>query len=356
MLGAVLKQKKIFIVILSVLLIAIIGVTWWAIMLRTTLSTDNAKVAGDLTDVSSKVPSKISKIWVEEGQEVKAGQLLVTLDDSQYKINLEQARATLHLAQATYAKLPDDVQSAAASVEKATAGLAASEANLESVRVALSDAKRQLEKNRELFSAGGISQEALAMIESNYSKAKSNYDAAAANVEASRASLKSAQITAGSLSNSLAEVYLAQVEQAQAAYDSAQLAQDHTGIYAEFDGTVLRIPVSVGENVTALQTLLTICDLKNTWITANIEERKIDRIKVGETVDVSIDAYPGKVFTGKVVEVGGVSQSTFSILSVESTSGSYTKVAQRIPIKIKVDSGDVVLKPGMSALAKIHTQ
>ena len=351
------NKKKASILILSIvlLIVAVAGI-WWGISLRTTLKTENAKVTGDLADVSSKVAGKISKIYVEEGQEVKAGQLLVKLDDSQYRINLEQAQAALHVAQANYQKLPDDVQSAGAAVEKSAAGLTAAEASRNSALVALNDAKRLLEKNKELFSAGAISQEALDTSESNYRKAQSNYDAAAANVEASQASLKVSQVTVGTLNNSAAAVYLAQVEQAQAAYNSAQLAEDNTSIYAEFNCNVLRIPVSVGENVTASQTLLTLSNLKNTWITSNIEEKKIGRVKTGEKVDVKIDAYPGKVFAGEVIEVGTSSQSTFSLLSAESTSGSFTKVAQRIPVKIKVDSGDAILKPGMSAVIKIYTK
>lgn len=351
------NKKKLGIVILvAVLLIGAIAGIWWAVSLRTTLKTENAKVTGDLADVSPKVSGKVSKIYVEEGQEVKAGQLLIKLDDSQYKINLEQAQAALHVAQANYQKLPDDVKSAGAAVEKSAAGLTAAEASLKSAQVALNDAKRQLEKNKKLYASGAISEEALHTYESNLEKAQSNYDAAAANVEASQAGLNAAQITVGSLNNSAAAVYIAQVEQAQAAYNSAKLAEDNTSIYAEFSGNVLRIPVSEGENVAASQTLLTLSDLKNTWITANIEEKKISRVMVGEEVKVNIDAFPGKVFTGKVTEVGTASQSTFSLISTDSTSGSFTKVAQRIPVKIKVDSGDAVLKPGMSAVVKIRTK
>lgn len=342
-------------ILLLVLLVGLAGGIWWSIALRTTLKTDNAKVAGDLVDVSSKVAGKVQKIYVKEGQEVKAGQILVKLDDSQYRINLEQAEAALHVAQANYQKLLDDVKSARAAVDKAMAGLAANEANLKSAQVVLDDAKRQMEKNQVLYEAGAISQEAFNSIKSSYRRAQSNYDAAAANVEAARASLKDAQIKLASINNSTAAIYLAQIEQAQAAYNSAKLAYDNTSIYAQFDGTVLRIPVSVGENVTVSQILLTISNLKNTWVAANIEEKEIYRVKTSQKVDVRIDAFPGRVFPGEVMEVGSVSQSTFSLISTESTSGSYTKVAQRIPVKIKVNSGDIVLKPGMSAVVKIHT-
>jgi membrane fusion protein, multidrug efflux system len=281
---------------------------------------------------------------------------LAKLDDSQYKINLEQAQAALHIAQATYKKLPDDVQAAGAAVEKSIAGLDANQASLRSAQIVLDDAQRQLEENQVLFASGAISQEGFKTFESSYKKAQANYEAAVANVASGQASLKAAQITVESLHNSASAVYLAQIEQAQALFNSAKLAEDNTTIYAEYDGTILRIPVSVGENVTAAQTLLTLGNLKSTWVTANIEEKKIDRIKVTQVVDVRIDAYPGKIFSGSVIEVGEASQATFALFSTESSSGSFTKVAQRIPIKIKVDSGEALLKPGMSAVVKIHTR
>lgn len=349
------KKTGMVILLLAVLLLAVAGI-WWAISMRSAIKTENAKVTGDLADVSSKVAGKISKIYVDEGQYVKAGQLLVKLDDSQYKLNLEQAQAALHIAQANYQKLPDDVQSAVAAADKATAGLSASRASLQAAQVALNDAKRQLNKNQELYDAGAISRETLDTVVSACSKAQSNYDAAAANVDASLAGLKAAQVAQNTLNNSATAVYQAQIEQAQAAYNSAKLAEDNTRIYAELDGNVLRLPVSIGENVSASQTLLTLTNLKHTWITANIEEKKIGRVQTGEKVDVTIDAFPGRTFTGTVIEVGTTAQSTFSLISSETTSGSFTKVAQRIPVKIKVDSGNATLKPGMSASVNIHTK
>ncbi len=350
------KQKTVIAVLsLGILIAAGFGI-WWATALASTVKTENAKVAGDLADVSSRVSGRITGIDVQEGQEIKAGQILVTLDDSQYRINVQQAQAALHVAQANYNKLPDDVKAAGAAVKKSQAGLDANQASLRSAQVALDDARRQWETSKALFASGGISQEAMNTAESNYSKAQANVEVAAANVEAGKASVQASQIVMDSLNNSAAGVYRAQIEQAQALFDNAKLTQENSRIIADIDGTILRVPVSVGENVMAGQTLLTMSNLNNTWINVNIEEKKIDRIKVNQTAEVSLDAYPGKIFQGKVFEVGDVSQSTFALFSTESSSGSFTKVAQRIPVKIRIDSGGTLLKPGMSAVVKIHTK
>lgn len=113
--------------------------------------------------------------------------------------------------------------------------------------------------------------------------------------------------------------------------------------------------VQAGENLSANQIVLSICDLKSIWITANIDESKISRIKKGQPVDIKIDAYPGQTFKGKVEAIGNATQSSFSLLPTESSSGNFTKVMQRIPVKIAVISPAQLLKPGMSARIKIHT-
>ena len=113
--------------------------------------------------------------------------------------------------------------------------------------------------------------------------------------------------------------------------------------------------VQAGENVTSGQTIISICNLDETWISANIEEKKIARIKLGQKVEIRIDSYPGEVIPGRVDAVGNAAQSVFALISSESTSGNYTKVTQRLTIKIKPLDRKLVLKPGMSAQIKIYT-
>ncbi|HWP98773.1 MAG TPA: efflux RND transporter periplasmic adaptor subunit [Syntrophomonadaceae bacterium] len=147
-----------------------------------------------------------------------------------------------------------------------------------------------------------------------------------ANARLAQATLDDALAKSESTQKASGNIYLAQIEQAQAAYDNAKLAEDNTVILAPVSGIILCIPVVVGENVSAGQTLLTISDHSNTWITANIDEDKFGRIKVGEKAKVEVDAYPGQSFAGEVIETGNATQSTFSLISTENTSGNYTKV------------------------------
>ena len=147
------------------------------------------------------------------------------------------------------------------------------------------------------------------------------------------------------------------MKQAQAVYDSAKLAYNESFVYAPFSGTVLRVPAEVGETLSPGQPILSIANLQSSWVVANVDETDYSRIRLGQDAEIRIDAYPGMVFSGKVIELGGVTQATESQFPIEEDEyGNFSKVAQRLPIKIEVTGKDgLVLKPGMSVEVKIHT-
>lgn len=349
------KGKFIKLGLIAALLVGIIGGYLWWNNLRNYISTDNAKVSGDIVDLSPKVTGRLETLAAQEGDIVQAGQLLAEIDNAQMKINLEQAQAALTLGQANYDKLPDDLKSAQAGVEKAQQNVAATQAQLKAAEVAAADTQRILAQSEQLYQSGAVSQEALTLTASAYAKAQAAAEGARAAVLANQAALVDSQIKVNSLDKTGAAIYLAQLQQAQAAYETAQLNLANAVIKAPISGTVVRVALQVGENVSAGQTILSISDLSNTWISVNIEEDKYGRLQVGQEVQVQIDAYPGTTFSGKVTELGGATLSTFALIPTENTAGNYTKVTQRFSCKITVDKKGQVLKPGMSALIKIHT-
>ncbi len=343
------------VVLLAVLVGGMVGGYIWWNDLRTSISTDNAKVAGDIVDISPKVTGRLEEISIQEGTYVEAGQVVAVLDNAQYKINLNQAKAALDISKANYDKLPDDLKSTQATVEKSRDNILSSQAQVKLAEVAVADAKRNLAQNESLNQNGSISKEALETSRSGYAKSQATLEAMQAAVMANQASLQESQAKMDSLDKTGAAIYLAQLQQAQATYDNAQLALTNSVIKAPISGTVVRLALQVGENVSPGQTIITISNLDNTWVSANIEEDKSSRIKVGQDVDVKIDAFPGTIFAGKVSELGGATQSTFALIPSENSSGNYTKVTQRFSFKITVDKKGMVLKPGMSAVIKIHT-
>lgn len=348
-------KTALIVLIIIVITGAIAGYRYW-MDLRTYVSTDNAKVAGDLVDISSKVSGRLEKILVKEEQHVKKGQVLARVEQTPYRIALDQAAANLALARANYAKLPDDLKSAASARDKAEEALAAAQAQAKSAEVTMADARRNFYQVENLYENGAVSREAYDSARSKVEMAQTALTAAQANVDAARAALIDATAKLEATRNTAKNIYEAQVKQAQAAFNSAKYTYENCVIKAPCDGTVIRINVQEGENISSGQAIMVIANLDSTWIAANIDEGKVGRIKVGQPVQISIDAYPGRKLKGHVAAIGGATQSMFALIPTENTSGNYTKVVQRIPIKITVDSKELVLKPGMSAVVKIRTR
>ncbi|HAU32531.1 MAG: Secretion protein HlyD family protein [Desulfotomaculum sp. 46_296] len=349
-----LKMISFAVVAIIVLGIAAGAFLWWR-DLRISVSTDDAQVSGDIINISPAIAGRLDKIYVKEGDVVKAGQTVAELDNDQYYIALAQAEANLNLAKANYAKLPYDIRSAQAALDKAQQGLLAAQAQVKSAELGCNDAKRFLDQYQSLYSSGAASKEQLDTAQSRFGVAQASLEAAKAGFVSAQESLKDANVKLEALNNTGAGVYLAQQKQAQAAYDNARLTYNNSIIHSTKNGTVIRVSAKEGENLAPYQTILTICDLSSTWVIANIEEKKFNRIHLGQTVDINIDAYPGKDFKGEVIELGGATQATFSLIPTQNYSGNFTKVTQRLPVKIKLNKGDQVLKPGMSAEVKIHT-
>jgi membrane fusion protein (multidrug efflux system) len=355
------SRKKIGLAIAAlILLAAIAGGLWYWHYLQITVSTDDAQVTGNIADISPKINGRLEKLDVSEGDVVTAGQELAELDHDTLQVAMNQAEAAQEIAQVNYAKLPDDVKSAQAAVDKAGQELQAAQAQVKVDEFTLSDAKRNLDQSQTLNAAGAASKEALDDANSKYGSAQAKLDADQANVLSAQASLQSAQANLESINDTSADYYQAQVKQAQAAYDNAKLTYDESYIYATTDGTVVRVPAVVGENLSPGTPILSISDLRATWVDANVLEGSYGRIHLGQNADVHVDAYPGKVFQGKVIELGGVAQYTFDLIPIQNDSGNFTKITQRIPIKIEVDSSQlqqygILLKPGMSVEVTIHT-
>ncbi len=319
-------------------LLAIAGGIWWWHQLQVTISTDDAQVTGNIVVISPKISGRLVKLYVKEGDTVTAGEKLAELDHDALVV---QAEAALELAQANYAQLPYNIRSAQAAVDKAQQGLQAAQDQVNKDQSALDDAKRNLDQANTLYGSGATSQDALDADQSAYKQAQATLDTDNADVLAAQATTADAQAQLDEVNNTGAATYQAQLKQAQAAYDSAKLNYDESFIYAPVGGTVVQTPAIVGENLlgenlSQEQEILSICDLQATWVVANIDEGKFGRLRPGQEVDVRVDAYPGHVFRGQIIELGKATQATFSLIPTENDSGNYTKVAQLLPVKIEV--------------------
>lgn len=348
--GRAIPRRAVYIAAGAVVL-AVLGSVYWWWLSQTTISTENAKVAANSVEISSRLTGRIKSIPVKEEEQVTEGQVLIQLENDQYLAELHRAEANLEIAKAGLEKIvegarPEELAQSAAAVSQAQAGVAKAE-------LALSDQERILKQKETLFASGAISQEEI-------ESARTKYLIAQADLESARSQLRRSQAADDMVVNGALprdrRIYEAQVKQAEAALQLAQFNYDSTFIKSPVGGTVARIGAQAGETLSPGQAALSVIDLDNVWVQANLEETYLHRLAVGQKARVTIDAYPGVVFNGQVTDIGSAAGSVFSLIPTENTSGNFTKVVQRFIVKIQLEPTGHNLKPGMSAVVKIYTR
>jgi membrane fusion protein (multidrug efflux system) len=345
--------KRRVVVLAIVGLAVLLGIGWgfkqW-LYGRSHESTDNAQVDGHLVPVLAKVSGYVTAVNVAENDHVRPDSTLVRIDEREYAVRLAQADADLAAARAAAGgrglegQAQAQVQNAAGQEAALTAGIAAARAN--AVR-----AEADLRRMRELVAKQVVSRQQL--------------DAAQAAADAARAQLTAAQNSAGAAGAGVvtaeAGVRLAQARlaAAQAARDNAALQLSYTRVTSPVAGIVSRKQVEVGQLVQAGQPLLTVVSDTGLWVTANFKETQLSDIKVGQDVDVEVDAYGGVSAKGKVESVSAATGAKFALLPPDNATGNFTKVVQRVPVRIRVTQGlgaGRQLRPGMSVVAHVVTK
>ena len=329
------KKKIVYIAGLLALLIGAAAGGWWYYS-ASRIATDDARVKGTIVPISTKIQGKISEVFVENGTDVTTGMLLAKLDTSELDAQLQQAQAALHAAQAKLA---------AATAGNRPQDIAQTEAGKEEANAALEDAQKNLHRTEQLYAQGAISEQQLDAARTTLQVARAKYEAATQNyslhLEGSRPE----------------DIQYAQAEmaQAEAAVKNLTAQIENCTIRASANGKIDGKAAECGQTAIPGMTLFNIVALDDVWVSANIEETYIGKIKEGDVVDIAIDAYPGRKFTGHVLSIGSAAGSQFSLLPAENTSGNFTKVTQRFEVKIQVEQPEEhVLKPGMSAIITVH--
>ena len=339
------------IVLVLVILAAVLGIGWglkqW-LYGRTHESTDNAQVDGHLVPVLAKVSGYVTAVTVAENDRVRGDSMLVRIDGREFSVKLAQSDADLAAAFASAGGRGVEGQ-AEAMVQNATGQRAALDANITAARASATKAESDLSRMRELVAKQIVSRQQL--------------DAAQAAADAARAQLAAAQRSAGAagagIVNAQAGVRLAQARLAgaQASRDNAQLQLSYTRITAPVSGIISRKQVEVGQLVQAGQALLTVVSDSGVWVTANFKETQLSDLKVGQSVELDIDAYGGCPAKGVVESVSAATGAKFALLPPDNATGNFTKVVQRVPVLVRLDGPvDVPLRPGMSASVVVLTK
>lgn len=312
------KKISIFLIILAVL--GIIYGAYWLLYGRNYVKTDDAYVNGNQNIITSQVGGTVTQIYIEDTQFVEKGQLLAVLDDIDYKIALENATASLGKAVRAYSNLSSDV--------------AQSEDNVKVKKSQLKKAETDFAMDRASYNAGLISKH-------QYETSKNNLNIAISSLNQSEKALENAKIQADSSS-----IYNhPDVQQAIAAYKNAYVNLMRTKIYAPESGNIAKKSVFLGQKISPSQELMTIIDLDNVWVDANLKETQMKDVKPGDEAELVSDIN-GKKYIGYVQGLSAGTGSSLSLLPAQNATGNWIKIVQRVPVRIIIDK-DSLKKNGM---------
>jgi multidrug resistance efflux pump len=306
------------------------------------VSTENALVRGQVTVVGTQLSGYVTDVHVQDFQFVRKGDLLVEIDRRIYEQRYEQAAAQLAAQKAALANWEQSRRSAAATI-------ALQEAALTNARAQAQRAAADLRRVEELVQDGSLSQRERDAQRAARAQAQAAVAQAQANVEISRQSSQSVTVNRASLE--------AAVANAQAALKAAQVDLDNTRIVAPSDGQLGQVTVRRGAFVNSGAQLMGLVP-QQMWVIANLKETQMNGVRVGQSATFKVDALDGAVLTGQVERISPATGSEFSVLPADNATGNYVKIAQRIPVRIRIDAGQQLasrLRPGMSVIVSIDT-
>jgi membrane fusion protein (multidrug efflux system) len=308
----------------------------WTTVGRFIESTDDAYVGGDITVIAPKVAGFIERVAVADNQSVKAGELLVKLDDKDYRAALERAQASVDAQNATLANLDATRRLQNAVIQQARAGVKASVA--ESKR-----ARDDEERFRELSAHAAASIQV-------YQKATADYEQATAQVEKSRAAVEAAEREIEVIDSRKRQTQAALAE-ANANVEIARLNLSYTELRSPIDGVVGNRSARTGAYAAIGTQLISVVPADGLWIDANFKESQLAHMQAGQRVSVSADVLPGHDFVGHIASIAPATGAEFSVLPAENATGNFTKIVQRVPVRVLLEGNASTLgrlRPGLS--------
>ena len=325
------KWKSVYLPIFIVVVIVMTGGVYWYINYQKFVSTDDAFVQYDTVTVSPKIMGRIVRLMADEGDTVKKGDLLFELDSTDISAKMAHLQSLLSETDAKE--------------KEATARYALTKQQINVLQVDVEKAQEDLARAKTQFNGGVITKE-------NFDHIVKDFEAAQARLESGK---KELDLSAAMQNSALASV---EVAKAQILVIKTQLAD--TRVFAPANGVIAKSWMFEGDVAQPGQSVFSLVESDHSWIQVYLEETKLAHIKIGSNCQYTIDAYPNITFDGKIYFIGPSTESQFSLIPPNNASGNFTKVTQRIPIKISIDSlennlalKDYSLLAGMSAVVKI---
>lgn len=342
------KKKSMFNLVLLIALIAIgVGLILYAWRLPpftpTVQKTDNAFIKGQTTIISPQVSGYVTEVLVEDFAQVKAGDLLVKIDDRTFRQQLEQAQANIEVALTNRSSNEQDTGTSEAQIK-------AREADVYSAKVSVDSAREDVNRYQGLVAIGAVAQAEVAHAQAQLAKAEAAVRQAQANLQAAKEAGKKTTGSRASLD--------ANIKNAEAGEKQAKINLENTIIRAPESGQLSQVSVKEGQFVNAGTQLMYIVP-RGVWVIANFKETQVANMSIGEPATVQVDALGGVKFRGHVSNISPATGSEFSAGAANPATGNYIKIAQRIPVRIDLDANQQrlgELRPGMSVSVDVDTK
>ena len=332
--------------------------------------TDDAYVRGDLTPLSTKVAGIVREVRVSDYQQVHKGDLLVELQDEDYQAQVAQASAAVEAGKAAIEnnvrqrELQDArIQKALAGIDQAKAQIAAAQAGKEAVEADLVRARSERKRQEGLFQTHSTTQQKVEVAVADEERLAAQYASREADLAQARAMLHSSEQSAEAerrmkvVLESEEVQLVADLHAKEASLVVAQVNLGYTKIHAPNDGSVGERQVRAGQLVSPGTQVIPFVD-RTKWVEANYKETQLTNVRVGDAAEIRIDEYPGQLIRGKVIQIAPASGSQFALLPPDNATGNFTKIVQRIPVKIALDDTELAskLQPGLSVIATVRTR
>jgi membrane fusion protein (multidrug efflux system) len=321
-------------------------------------TTDDAQIEKNMNPIIPRVMGYVTKVYIKDNDYVKKGDTLFTIDNNDYIVKLEDAKAALIAAQGNFEVSKADIGSALASVSVSDANVQSAGGTIESAKIRLGRATNDFERYNNLFK--------------NHSITKQQYEQALAAKQEAESQLrilqdqqkassfqKSVIIAKSKVSNKQSEVASANIKRAEAMLEAAKLNLSYTVVTAAIDGQVSKIAIQPGQLVQPGQALFYIINNQEAWVIANFKETQLNKMKMGQKVTVKVDAYPDTDFEGEITSFSPATGSKFSLLPPDNATGNFVKTIQRLPVKISLNTTNdpekiKLLRPGMNVDVDVH--
>lgn len=353
-------NKKFLIILIALVVVGGIYGTMKYIHAQAHEETDDAQVERNMNPIIPRVTGYVTKVYVKDNDIVKKGDTLFVIDDKDYAVRVEDAKAALAAAESSYDVAKADIGTASAGVSVSEANLQSSKGNIEAAKVRLWRAANDFQRFENLYKNHSITKQQFEQAQAAKQEAEAELSVLQQQ-QAASGYQKKVSVSRSDVTNKQTEVAKANIERAKATLDAAKLNLGYTVVTAQVDGQVSAVDIQPGQLVQPGQSLFYIIGSEDTWVVANFKETQLNKMKEGQKVTIKADAYPDTEFEGQITSFSPATGARFSLLPPDNATGNFVKTIQRLPVKISLTTNNdkekiKLLRPGMNVEVDVHVK